>query len=202
MFGACYPALRRLPGRDSHPLEKRSEKDGPSLLAEAEPVFRHDAPCSGLYELTGIIAPTHHRTRTRPPRIGCPSSRLADWTRRAISSWFVARPMRHNLRESHQGHRNPAHVVSAEKIALRSDAEFDRGLPWRASFEAVDSLLSLSRRGLCTMRALAAHSELALEACGHTLSRYVERSVVSRAFLSAVDWAAKDSVPASTPWKR
>jgi hypothetical protein len=46
MPGACYPALRRLPGRDSHPLEKRSV-NYPALGLKADRrVSRHDAPWS------------------------------------------------------------------------------------------------------------------------------------------------------------
>jgi hypothetical protein len=39
--GICYPALRRLPGRDSHPLEKHSEK----VLVLSDGHLRHGAPC-------------------------------------------------------------------------------------------------------------------------------------------------------------
>ena len=42
--GACYPALRRLPGRDSHPLDMRSMQQPLLALAgSAEPLLR-DAP--------------------------------------------------------------------------------------------------------------------------------------------------------------
>jgi len=48
VLGVCYPAHRRLPGRDSHPLEKRSEQRAHLLQKKLEPSLRHDAPSLGV----------------------------------------------------------------------------------------------------------------------------------------------------------
>lgn len=42
--GTCYPALRRLPGRDLPPLEKRSLNGSRPALARGSASVRHDAP--------------------------------------------------------------------------------------------------------------------------------------------------------------
>ena len=42
--GVCYSALRRLPRRDLHPLEKNS------VTQTVSPLHRHDAPCRSVYE--------------------------------------------------------------------------------------------------------------------------------------------------------
>jgi len=42
--GTCYPALRRLPGRDFHPLEKCSVKPRSAPLPRALARVRHGAP--------------------------------------------------------------------------------------------------------------------------------------------------------------
>src|SRR5262249_29500626 len=43
--GACFPALRRLPGRDWYPLERRSVKPPGHPLPRLPVRPRHDAPC-------------------------------------------------------------------------------------------------------------------------------------------------------------
>ena len=48
--GACYPAHRRLPGRDLHPLEKRSEQRTCLFQSQFERPSRHDAPRVAAYD--------------------------------------------------------------------------------------------------------------------------------------------------------
>src|SRR5204862_6669888 len=62
MPGACYPAHRRLPGRDLHPLRKRSEQRAHRLQSHLERSSRHDAPCK--YATPGDEA-AHERHRRR-----------------------------------------------------------------------------------------------------------------------------------------
>src|SRR5205823_3943967 len=50
--GACYPALRRLPRRDLHPLEKRSVK----IFVPSDAHLRHDAPWRAVYRILGSRA--------------------------------------------------------------------------------------------------------------------------------------------------
>ena len=47
--GACYPALRRLPGRDLHPLETCSVRHRASSLLGLCLPLRHDAPWRAVY---------------------------------------------------------------------------------------------------------------------------------------------------------
>ena len=47
----CYPALRRLPGRDSHPLEKCSL----NLCSLSVASVRHGAPCTILRRTTAFL---------------------------------------------------------------------------------------------------------------------------------------------------
>ena len=48
--GVCYSALRRLPRRDFHPLEKNS------VTQTVAPLRRHDAPCGSRYGPPGRSA--------------------------------------------------------------------------------------------------------------------------------------------------
>ena len=47
--GVCYPALRRLPGRDSHPLELCSVTQPSFALPGSQPLRRNGAPCKPAY---------------------------------------------------------------------------------------------------------------------------------------------------------
>ena len=63
--GVCYSALRRLPRRDSHPLETNSVKRTMSCL------LRHDAPCQYFISIRVAPATLHNcpdaeRTERRP----------------------------------------------------------------------------------------------------------------------------------------
>ena len=56
MPGACYPALRRLPGRDLHPLEKRSVQTMPRPPSATVVRLRHDAPWRAWYDEWGGVS--------------------------------------------------------------------------------------------------------------------------------------------------
>ena len=65
--GPCYPALRRLPGRDSHPLDRRSETTSPPpRAAGVGDRHRHGAPWP---------EPSRMGPETRGPLFGGPGRR-------------------------------------------------------------------------------------------------------------------------------
>jgi Toprim domain-containing protein len=90
--GACYPALRCLPGRDSHPLEKSSGRKACPQTAGLCPSL-HGAPRAHL-SLEVRAVGHHHPTSIRPTSdhsTSCPvrrysSASLSVTTRRKINS--------------------------------------------------------------------------------------------------------------------
>lgn len=78
--GACYRALRRLPGRDSHPLETCSLRSLPYPANGARDRARHGAPCPWTLLSSSSPDAMHstearlHRRRSRPLRRAVTSS--------------------------------------------------------------------------------------------------------------------------------
>src|SRR5437762_4661271 len=82
MPGACYPAHRRLPGRDLHPLRKRSEQRAHRLQSHLERSSRHDAPRAHVTRCHEVSpAAPGRRARAHP---------LAHLPRLALSELLVA----------------------------------------------------------------------------------------------------------------